>query len=227
LDLAQRSEYFTVTANAAQQIPTKIGVIEGQEFRLEELLEAILLTSANDAAQVIADGIDAKYEQEIFIRAMNKKARILGMEKTHFQNAQGFDAPNHFSSAEDVAVLMQYALTNYPLIAEIVEKDYSFLEKDTNHNQYDLYNWNGLIGVYPGAYGVKIGNTEAAQKTTAVAAKREGKNILVVLLGAPGLLERDGWSAELLNTGFAKFGIKPYEVTEDALQEKYATWKTW
>lgn len=226
LDLAESSEYFTVTPNAARQIPTKIGVVPGQEYQLRELIDAILLTSANDAAQVIADGIDEKYGGEVFIRAMNKKARILGMEKTHFQNAQGFDASNHFSSAEDIAILTQYALTNYPLIAESVKKDYAFLPEDNNHNQHDLYNWNGLIGVYPGTYGVKIGNTEAAKKTTVVAANRDGKNLLVVLLGAPGLLERDLWSSELLNTGFAKFGIKPYEVTEEALREKYATWES-
>lgn len=227
LDLADPTEEFTVTERAASQIPTKMGVVPGQKFQLQELLDALLLTSANDSAEVIKDGIDAKYKGEVFIRAMNKKARILGLENTHFQNPQGFDSPDHFSSAEDVAVLTQYALTNYPLILEIVKKDYAYLPEDTNHKQYDLYNWNGLIGVYPGAYGVKIGNTEAAQKTTVVAAKRDGRDILVVLLGAPGILERDGWAAELLNTGFAKYDIKPFEVTEEALREKYATWKYW
>lgn len=224
LDLANHDEVFTVTVNASKQIPTKIGVVPGQKFKVSELLEAILLTSANDAAEVLKDGVDAKYNDEVFIRAMNKKARILGMNSTHFQNAQGFDSPDHFSSAEDIAILTQYALTNYPLIREIVEKDYKYLSKDKNHKQFDLINWNGLIGVYPGAYGVKIGNTEAAKKTTVVAAERDGKDILVVLLGAPGLLERDGWAAELLNTGFSKFGIKPVEITEQDLRDKYATW---
>src|SRR5690606_3687251 len=96
------------------------------------------------------------------------------------------------------------------------------------HKQFDLYNWNGLLGVYPGASGVKIGNTGDAQKTTIVTAERNGKKLLVVVLGAPGVLERDMWAAELLDLGFEKqYGMAPINVTEEQLRAKYKTWKYW
>lgn len=236
LDLASPEENFTVTENAAMVEPTSIGVVPGQKMALGELLNALLLTSANDSAAVIKEGIDAKYTQGSFIKAMNAKAAILGLKNTHFENPQGYDGEDHFSSAEDLATLSQYALTNYPEISEIVKKDYEYLPENNNHKQFDLYNWNGLLGVYPGVYGVKIGNTSDAGHTTVVVSERKqnshpkgviSKKVLVVLLGAPGVLERDLWASQLLDLGFFKLGLDPVGVTEGELQSKYATWKYW
>jgi D-alanyl-D-alanine carboxypeptidase len=226
LDLVTPSERFTVTQRAADQVPTKIGVVAGEKLTLDELLHAMLMTSANDAAEVVRDGVDAKFGGDVFIRAMNEKAKLIGLTHTHFQNPQGFDSPEHYSSASDLAVLSHYALTNYPVLTEIVKKEYTFLPATSDHKQYDLYNWNGLLGVYPGASGIKIGNTDAAGMTTVVTATREGKKLLAVLLGAPGILQRDLWTAELLDSGFAQtINGEPVDVTEKMLRDKYATWK--
>lgn len=226
LDLASPSEYLTVTQNAADQIPTKLVMMPGEKISVEELLHATLLTSANDAAEVIKDGINAKYGKSVFIAAMNYKAESLGLSNTHFENPQGFDAPAHYSTVEDVAILSHYALTKYPLIADIAKKDYQYLPADSNHQKFDLYNWNGLLGVYPGIFGLKIGNTGWAQSTTVVAAQRNGKKVLVVMLGAPGVLERDMWAAQLLDFGFLeKYGLPPVSITEEQLREKYSTWR--
>lgn len=226
LDLAQPDEYITITERAARQIPTKIGVVTGEQMKVSELLEALMLTSANDSAQAIADGMDQKYGDDIFIRAMNAKAAYIGLKKTHFANPQGFDASDHYSTAEDLAVLTHYALTHYPLLAETVSKDYVFLPADSYHKQFDLYNWNGLLGVYPDVSGVKIGNTDDAGKTTIVVSHRNGLSLLAIVLGAPGIIERDLWAAELLDEGYAeKAGLKPVKVTRDQLLEKYRTWK--
>lgn len=225
LDLTASEEEFTVSKNATSQIPTKIGVVPGEKFTVEELLNAALLTSANDAVEVIKDGVDAKYEKGIFMKAMNEKARIIGLKNTHFENPQGFDGKEHFSTIEDLTLLSHYALTNYPIIKEIVRKDYEYLEENTNHNQYKLYNWNGLIDVYPGASGIKIGNTDDAGKTSVVTAIRDGKEMIAIVLGAPGIKERDLWVAELLDTGFENsYGLERIGITEDQLQEKYNTW---
>ncbi len=228
LDLAEPNELFTIRREAAHIIPTKIGVIPGQKMTLKELLQASLMTSANDATEAIRDGVDEKYKEPIFIRAMNEKAAIIGLKNTHFANPQGFDNPDHYSSTEDLALLTHYALTNYPLISEIVKKDYAFIEANQYHKQFDLYNWNGLIGVYPNVMGVKIGNTDEAGVTTIVLSEREGKRILAVVLGAPDILKRDMWTASLLDLGFEKTKqLKPIDVTETDLAAKYATWKTW
>ena len=228
LDLASPDESFIVSKEASRVIPTKIGVVPGEKMTLEELLQATLITSANDAAQVIQEGIDTKYGEAVFIQAMNEKAKLLGMENTRFANPQGFDDGNNFSTASDLALLTHYALNTYPLIETIVGKEYIFLAENKDHKQFDLYNWNGLIGVYPNAYGVKIGNTDEAGITTVVAAEREGKKIGVVLLGAPGILERDMWSAKLLDNAFEQHaGLEPVSITEEQLREKYSGWKYW
>jgi D-alanyl-D-alanine carboxypeptidase len=228
LDLAAPEELFEVTERASKIIPTKIGVVAGQKMTVEELLLASLLTSANDAVQVLSDGIDAKYGEGTFVLAMNEKAELLGMTDTHFTNPQGFDNKGHYSTVSDVAVLVHYALDNYPLIAEIVKKDYEFLAQDSNHKQFDLYNWNGLLGVYPETIGMKIGNTGRAGYTTSVVANREGKKIIAIVLGAPGVKERDLWTAELLDLSYLETKkLPPVEVTEERLLSKYDTWEYW
>lgn len=227
LDLAEKDDLFTVSRKASKVSPTKIGVVPGQKMSLQELLNALLLTSANDAAEVIKEGINAKYQKEIFVDSMNKKASFLNLKNSNFQNPQGFDSKKNYSSVEDLAVLTHYALSNYPLISEIVKKDYEFLPKNNNHKKFDLYNWNGLIGVYPNTIGVKIGNTGLAGKTTIVVSEREGNKIISIVLGAPGILERDLWAAKLLDLGFEKKGLKAAIITEKDLNQKYNSWKYW
>jgi len=225
LDLVTPDSKFVVSENAASQIPTKIGVVAGEEMELSELLHAALLTSANDAVEVIKEGVDVKYGEEVFIKAMNEKAKFIGLENTSFDNPQGFDGQENYSTASDLAILSHYALTHYPLITEIVKKDYEFISANSYHKQFDLYNWNGLIGVYPNTSGIKIGSTGRAGKTTVVVSERDGKQVLAVLLGAPGILERDLWAAALLDDGFVKLGLDPVGVTEEDLYTKYATWQ--
>ena len=226
LDLASPDESFTISQTAADMEPTKIGVVAGETMTLNELLHASLLTSANDATEVIKEGIDAKYGEDVFIDAMNSKAAFIGMDHTRFANPQGFDDPNHYSTAHDLALLAHYAMNNYPLIREIVAKDYDFLPENEHHKQFDLYNWNGLLDVYPKTYGIKIGNTGEAGVTTMVASARGGKNIAVILLGAPGVLERDLWASQLLDVGYEQtIGLDPIVVTEEELRAKYATWQ--
>lgn len=226
LDLADPDEQFMVSQTASDEIPTKLLMQPGEKLSLEELLNAALLTSANDAVEVIQEGINKKYEADIFVTAMNEKAKILGLKSTKFANPQGFDSQNNYSSAEDLARLSQYALTKYPLISQIVKKSFEQLPESQTHQQYRLNNWNGLIDVYPDINGLKIGNTAKAGKTTIVQSSRGGKNILVVLLGAPGIVERDLWTAQLLDMAYEKtLGIAPVEVSREQLLAKYSTWQ--
>jgi len=228
LDLASPDEMITVDAQAAGMIPTKIGIVPGEQMQLGELLHASLMTSANDATQQIKNGLDAKYHDQIFIKSMNEKANFLGLTNTHFANAEGLDSPDNYSSAEDLARLTQYALTNYPVIAEIVSLDYYQLPSNDYHKQFDLYNWNGLLDVYPDVHGVKIGNTAAAQTTTIVYSTRGGKKLVAVVLGAPNITKRDLWAAKLLDFGYKQtLGLPPVNVTEEQLAAKYSTWHYW
>lgn len=228
LDLASPDEVFTTTEKASRAIPTKLALIPGEKFTLRELLHAALLTSANDTTEVIRDGINAKYGEEVFIEAMNVKAKYIGLKNSHFQNPQGFDARNHYSTAEDLAILTHYALTHYPLITEIVKKNAEYLPENGNHRYFVLYNWNGLIDVYPNVYGMKIGNTGDAGTTTVVVSERNGKKMISVVLGASDVLERDLWASQLLDLGYEMtLGLTPVNVTEQQLRDKYATWVAW
>lgn len=222
LDLAEPGEVFTVTPDAASQIPTKIGVNPGEKLTLNELLNAALLHSGNDAAQVIKDGIDERYGPGKFIEAMNSKARVLGLVNTSFANPQGFDDPNNFSSASDLATLSKYALENYPLITEIVRKEETSLPANPTHKNYNLRNFNGLVGVYPGAFGFKVGYTGKAGYTTVVAAERGGKKILAVVLNTADMYERDLKASQLLDLGFQKtIGTADGSVSPEQIHSKY------
>lgn len=226
LDLAKPEDQFTVSERAALQVPTKVMLRIGEKYTLNNLLQYALISSANDSAQAIKDGIDQKYGEDVFIRAMNEKAQFLGLKNTHFTNAEGLDGQDHFSSAEDLSILSAYALKNYPLIAQTVSKDLEDLTNNGTDMRFYLQNWNGLMDVYPGVSGLKIGNTPDAGYCTIVTSKREGKNLIAVILGAPGVLQRDLWASELLDLGFSKIaGLSPVNVSEEALRQKYASWQ--
>lgn len=225
LDLAKKDDIYIVSDKASKVTPTRIGVVPQEEMKMQELLEAMLMTSANDAAQVLKEGVDGDYQAPIFIAAMNEKSQLLGLKNTHFSNPQGFDSPENYSSAEDLAILIQYALKNYPLLSETVQKDYGYLPQNNLHKQFDLPNWNGLINVYPDVIGVKIGNTDAAGMTTAVVSKRGGKRLLAVVLGAQDIFARDIQAATLLDIGYKKtLGLEAVNVTRAQLQQKYNSW---
>jgi D-alanyl-D-alanine carboxypeptidase len=157
---------------------------------------------------------------------MNEKVKFIGLKNSEFSNPQGFDNPHNYSTVEDLAVISNYAVTHYPLLAQIVKKDHEVLSANEYHQEYYLNNWNGLLDVYPNVMGVKIGNTNEAGTTTAVVSERNGKRIVVVLLGAPDILNRDLWASELLDVGFEKTaGLAAISVTENQLRDKYSTWK--
>lgn len=227
LDLVSDDKEFKISQKASEMIPTKMGLIPNQSWSVEELLNALILTSANDAAEAIKEGVNESYGAEIFIKAMNEKAKFIGLKNSSFENPQGLDSSTNYSTVEDLAILANYSLSHYPLIREIASKDYQFYPQTQNHKQADLYNWNGLLGVYPGIEGIKIGNTGNAGYTTMVLSKRQGKKVLVVLLGAPGVLERDLWASKLLDLGFEKLGVEKANITETDLKAKYASWKYW
>lgn len=226
LDLATSlNQEFIVSEKASKMVPTKVMLKPGEKVTLELLLKSALISSANDSAQVIKEGIDQMYKDEVFIKAMNEKAKLIGMENTHFTNPQGFDNPNHYSSVEDLAILSNYALKNYPILKEIVAKGHEDMNVGSE-NRFYLNNWNGLLGVYPGVSGIKIGNTGEAGYTTTIISERGGKKLFAVILGTPGVLERDLWTAQLLDLGFEKVaGLEPINIAKADLKEKYASWK--
>src|SRR5215470_1946477 len=118
LESGRLDESFRVSANAAETAPSKINLRPGQRMRLKNLLYAVLLNSANDAAEVVAEGLAGS--DEAFAVRMNARARELGATTAHFANPHGLTAPGHVASARDLATIFRHGL-QIPLFRDILE----------------------------------------------------------------------------------------------------------
>lgn len=227
LDIASPSAKLIATQRAASQEPTILGVKAGEAFTLEELVYAMIMTSANDAATIVGENtlLPFKAGEREFIALMNKKTEALGLGKTRFANTQGFDDVSQYSNAFDLAKVVFYAHQNYPLIRKAATISYATIEEDDFHGFYHLPNWNALLGTYPGVDGLKIGYTEDAGYSTAVTATRDGTSLIVIVLGAESIIERDLAAATLLNYAFEQEEFEGMRVTKELLQPRLDEWR--
>ena len=166
---------------------------ENEVLTVQELLYGLMLHSGNDAAVALA--IYCGGTVEGFAELMNDKARQLGMSDSHFENPNGLDAPGHYSTARDLAVLAAYAMEN-PIFYKTVSA------KNITIGQRSLHNHNKLLWRYEGAEGVKTGYTRAAGRILVSSASQSGRRLIGVTINAP-----DDWNDHitLLNQGFAGF----------------------
>ena len=169
---------------------------EGEVLTVQELLYGLMLHSGNDAAVALA--IYCGGTVEGFAELMNDKARALGLENTHFVNPNGLDAPGHYSTARDLAVLAAYAMSD-PVFAQTVST------KQIKCGDRYLTNHNKLLWRVEGADGVKTGFTKAAGRILVSSAKRGDRRLVCVTINAP-----DDWNdhAALLNEGFEGYAVK-------------------
>ncbi len=159
----------------------KMHLIPGEEITTEDLLYGLLVFSANDAAEVLAENYPGG--RDVFIAAMNLKAKELGLDNTSFTNPAGFDGKDHMTTARDLNNAALYAMQN-PLFAEIVstkEKDVKSVNGKITHK---LVNLNELIGDVGGVLGVKTGWTENARENLVTYIERGDRKIMISLLGS-------------------------------------------
>jgi len=173
---------------------------EGEILTLQELLYAMMLHSGNDAAVALA--IYCGGTVEGFAQLMNDKARTLGLRNTHFENPHGLDGVNHYSTAEDLAILASFAMDN-PIFQRIVST------KTIRVGERYLRNHNKLLWQVEGVDGVKTGYTKAAGRILVSSAVRDGRRLVAVTISAP-----DDWNdhKKLLEDGFSNF--KPVRILE-------------
>ena len=169
---------------------------EGEVLTVQELLYGMMLRSGNDAATALA--IYCGGTVEGFAQLMNDKARQLGLKNTHFVNPHGLDAPEHYSTARDLAVLTAYAMQN-PIFATTVGA------KTVHCGQRVLTNHNKLLWRLEGANGVKTGYTKAAGRILVSGAQRDGRQLVAVTINAP-----DDWNdhTKLLEDAFARYSTR-------------------
>ncbi|MEX2028615.1 MAG: hypothetical protein WD988_03925 [Candidatus Curtissbacteria bacterium] len=226
LDLFPKDKTIRVSQSAADQVPTKLGLIEGEKLSLDEAIKAAILTSANDATEAISDSLGKEVGDgtSTFMKLVNTKLAKIGANNTHFETSTGLDHDNHFSTIYDLAIIAHAAKSNYPLISEAASQDYARLAPDSNHKLFDLPNWNALLGTYPGVNGLKIGYTGNAGHSTIVTANREGRELMAIVTGANSLENREIAAAMLLNYGFSKHGVEPYAISDLDLVSRYEDW---
>jgi serine-type D-Ala-D-Ala carboxypeptidase (penicillin-binding protein 5/6) len=191
----------------SQNGPSTAGLIVGDRLTARELLEALLLPSGCDAAYTLAQaygpGIGA------FIAKMNTEARRLGLTGTHFSNFDGMPWPTEYSTWSTPANLItlgQYVMS-YPVFAAIVGQASYWLPAGDGHHGYLWQNTNPLIGAYPGATGIKTGDTIAAGNCLLFEATRDGLTLIGVTLGTPGddITVTGPVATRVLNWGFSHF----------------------
>jgi len=159
-----------------------MGLAPGERLSLRDLLYGMLLPSGNDAAYSIAEAVAGS--QDAFATLMNAKARAIGLMGTHYMQGYGLDQDGQYTTARDLVRLARYDLAHYPLFARIVGTSYRYIGRGLTHPAFALHSTDELLGVYPGAFGVKTGTTPLAGQNLVTAVRRDGRRIVVVVLGS-------------------------------------------
>ncbi|HKF07298.1 MAG TPA: D-alanyl-D-alanine carboxypeptidase family protein [Xanthobacteraceae bacterium] len=185
---------LVVSANATAQSPVKMGFAVGTVVTVDNALKMLMVKSANDMAVVLAEGVAGSIEN--FADEMNANARRLGMVQSSFVNPNGLPADDQISSARDLAILAR------ALIRELPEYDYYWHLPGIRMGKMVRWNYNTLIGRYPGADGMKTGFICASGFNLVASATRNGRRLIAVVLGAPSSAARALKAAQLLERGF-------------------------
>lgn len=201
LEHKRMDDQFRISQQAASFEPDKMFLMPYEKLTLRELLSGIFLISANDAAEVLAEGTTG--DRDEFIELMNDKAKQLGMDDTYFVNPTGLDedSGSSYSTAYDLAILTRYLVRRYPEIVDISKTEHIYLPQNENHQDYDMYSGINLLTTYPGVVGFKTGYTPEAGLTLITLARKEGHEVVGVLLGSEN---RRDEARELLDYSFAQ-----------------------
>jgi len=198
-----------ISAYAASMGGSQVFLKEGENMTVRDLIKCTVIASANDAAVALSEYVYGS--ETAFVKAMNEKAKILGMENTNFENTTGLDdtTVNHLTSAKDIAI-MSRALLKHPLILE-----YSSLWQDSIRNgEFVLTNTNRLVRYYDGCTGLKTGSTDKAGYCISATAERDGMKLIAVVMGAETRDERNTIARSLLDYGFSNYAVYSEEESE-------------
>ena len=188
---------ITVSENAANQAPTRLGLKAGQKIALRYLIRAAAVKSANDAASAIGDALGGT--QAKWATRMTSTARQLGMKQSTFKNANGLTMKGHLSSARDMSILGRHLFYDFPQYYNI------FSRRSTDAGLATVNNTNRkFLDAYEGADGIKTGYTDAAGFNLTASAERGGVRIIATVFGGTSTAMRNQKMAELLDLGFDK-----------------------
>ncbi len=200
LDRTELTERVTVTGGAAGVGEAEAGLVAGESYTVQQLLEAMLVRSGNDAAFALAEHVAG--DENAFVALMNEKAVELGLSHTAFTNPHGLDEDGHHTSAADLATLTTVAMAD-PRFAAIVNMPRVSVTAGGRTTTFD--NSNKLLGTYEGATGVKTGWTSDAGYCLVASAQRGSISFIAVVLGTSSEDARFEQARTLLDWGFAHY----------------------
>lgn len=190
----------SVSDAAASMGGSQVYLEVGEQLSVEEMIKCVVIASANDAAFALAELVSGS--EEAFVSAMNARAKELGMKNTHFENTNGLDdtTENHVISARDIAIMSAELMRHTTILK------YTTVWQDSiRDGAFVLTNTNRLIRFFPGANGLKTGSTSKAGFCISAAAKRDGMQLIAVVMGASTRDSRNETAKQMLNWGFANY----------------------
>jgi D-alanyl-D-alanine carboxypeptidase len=198
--LALHSE-LAVSAQAAGQPPSKLGLTASDRIDVETAIEALVVKSANDVAVVVAEAVAGSEWK--FAQKMTERARQLGMSRTTFKNASGLPNSKQVTTARDLAILAQRLIQDHPNYFPY------FATKEFAWNGRTYRTHNSLIRTFDGADGLKTGYTQRSGFNLATTAVRDGDRLIGIVLGGRSVRTRDAHMKEILAVAFDEVAAKP------------------
>ena len=189
----------------------------GEVFTVRELMDAVAIHSANDAAVALGEFIAGS--EDVFVAAMNEKAKALGMKDTNFLDCTGLTDEGHYSSAYDVALMSREILVKHSAITEFTKTWHAMFRESDKEHKVSLDNTNKLVHYYTGTIGLKTGFTTKAGHCVSAAVERNNQMLISVVLGEPDSNTRWAESRKLLDYGFANYEISQVNNKGDEIQQ--------
>jgi len=200
LERANLNATVIISPTVASETGHRLRLRVGEKYRVRDLLAAMLIESANDAARALAEHVGTGSEAR-FAGIMNARAAQMGLKNTHFTNSAGHHAPDHYTTANDLVVMTEAALAR-PLFRELVSKVRYEIRTVNGKRRFKLENSNKLLPKYAGMQGVKTGYTPEAGRCLIALAERDGVEVLIVLLRAKN---RWNLAEKMLDSAFEQY----------------------
>lgn len=210
-------EKVTISKKAWQMGGSKMFIEVGTQVSIEKLLHGVITSSGNDASVALAEHIAGTVGT--FADYMNQYAQSMGLTNSHFVNATGWPAEEHYMSAHDMARVMAAIVHDFPKLY-----DQFFHQKVFTYNEIKQYNRNSLLWTNDSVDGGKTGHTQAAGYCLVVSAKRDGMRLVSVVTGTPSDSARMAATTALLNYGFRFFETGKLFAAGEAITE-LRVWK--
>ena len=190
---------------AASMGGSQIFLEPGEEMTVKEMMQGIAIGSGNDASVAMAERIAGS--EEAFVEMMNNKVKELGLKDTVFKNTTGLPVADHYSTANDMAIMAK-ELLKYEDITKFTGMYEAYLRENTD-NKFWLVNTNKLVRFYPGVDGLKTGFTKEALYCLTATAEKDGMRVIAVVFGAPTSKERNAQVTKMLDYAFNQYKTHP------------------